>query len=417
MFYKVLAVARKELQMLIKDKSTLFVLFILPLLLASLLGTINTAAAEMATGGEGEEEKSTFSVYLVNLDDGEYGKQISEMLQGVDILDIESIGSIEEADNLVGKGERMAAIVIPAGFTEKVDAYQSTNIQVIIDPVQQIFAGYIVGIVRNVAAMVNLQGEIWFGVKSVIAESGILEGAPPEVLLAVQAQAFGSLMTQLSMLEDNAQISVVSEKVSGEAVDAPWNPFTYYVPAFTVMFAFFLVGVVAATMLAEKEDGSLRRLLAAPIHRGVIIGGKILAYMLVVCAQVVVLFGVGSGIFGMPLGDIAALAALTIVLSFTATALGILVAGISRTRKQADTTGMILGFVLAGLGGCIFPFYNLEGIVGIISRLTPHAHAVLAYSQVMNDGASLVSVLPQVAILLVFGIAFFLIGLWRFKFE
>ena len=92
------------------------------------------------------------------------------------------------------------------------------------------------------------------------------------------------------------------------------------------MFAFFIVGTIAATILTEKEEGTFRRLLASPIHRGSTIAGKMLAYMLVVGLQVLVVFGVGSGFFGVPLGNSPlGLLLVTLALALTATSLGMLV--------------------------------------------------------------------------------------------
>ncbi len=55
--------------------------------------------------------------------------------------------------------------------------------------------------------------------------------------------------------------------------------------------------------------------------------------------------------------------------------------------------------------------------MGFISKLTPHAHAVEGYYQLMGENASFIQVLPQVGILLGMGIIFFLLALWQFKFD
>jgi ABC-type multidrug transport system permease subunit len=107
--------------------------------------------------------------------------------------------------------------------------------------------------------------------------------------------------------------------------------------------------------------------------------------------------------------------------AFTASAMGILVAALAKTAKQADSIGMILAFVLAGLGGAIAmsaqPLYRTGGFISILSGLTPHAHAVEGYYMLMAENASLVQILPEVGILVGMGIIFFLIGVWRFRFD
>lgn len=147
-----------------------------------------------------------------------------------------------------------------------------------------------------------------------------------------------------------------------------------------------------------------------------------LAYVLLVCLQVLVLLGVGNILFDMPLGESPlALILLTLVLALVASAMGMMIGALSSTPKQADDLGTVLGFVLAGIGGCIAltptPLSRAGGFMGVLSKLTPHAHAVEGYYSLMAENATLVQVLPQMGILLAMGIVFFLISKWRFKFE
>lgn len=239
----------------------------------------------------------------------------------------------------------------------------------------------------------------------------------------MEAQSLGVIMTQLNEMRRTPAIVVTSEDLEGTKIAGGITIyFALLFPGITVMFVFFIVGGAAASLLTERETGTLRRLLAGPIPRGAIIAGKMLAYMLLVCLQVVVLFGVGSIFFGMPLGKSpVALVLLTLVLALVATAMGMLVAALTKTPKQADNVGMVLGFVLAGIGGCIAmtptPITRSEGFMSVLSRLTPHAHAVEGYYSLMAENATLTQVLPEIGILLAMAVVFFLIAMWRFEFE
>lgn len=408
------ALAGKELLVMLKDRGALAVLFLLPLVLASIFGSISSA---MISSLEGEEAVS-LPAYVVNLDEGAYGGQVVQALQEIEALDIEVVPTVEEANQGVVDGERLAAVVIPAGLSANVDAYEPSRIQVIVDPTQEPYGGLITGVINRVAAEIVLQGEIRYGIRSVLERSGMFDDADPDMLFAIEMQSLGAIMTQLQRLRERPWVAVHSEDLAGVEAQGTYNPFSYTIPAFTVMFAFFLVGTVAQSIWLERERGSFRRLLAAPISRGAIIAGKVLAYMLIACLQVVIFFTVGSAVFDMPLGESPlALILLTLALALTATTLGILVATLSKSSRQADTVGTVLGFVLAGLGGCLYPIHTIEGFVGVLSRLTPHAHALIAFDAVMTAGAGLVDVLPQLGILIGFGVVFFLIGLWRFEFK
>jgi len=278
---------------------------------------------------------------------------------------------------------------------------------------------------NQVVAEVTIWGEVQYGIRTVLDESGLLAGASIEEQRAVGAQTLGAIMTQLSEMRRTPAIVVASEDLEEATVTiegAFAMFFAFLFPAITVMFIFFIVGGAAASLLTERETGTLRRLLAAPIPRGAIIAGKMLAYVLLVCLQVVVLFGVGNIVFDLPLGESpVGLVLLTLIVALVATAMGMLVAGLAKTSKQANDVGMVLGFVLAGIGGCMHqgsaPITRSEGFMAVLAKLTPHAHAIEGYYRLMAENGTFMDVLPQMGILLAMAIVFFLIAVWRFKFE
>ncbi len=107
--------------------------------------------------------------------------------------------------------------------------------------------------------------------------------------------------------------------------------------------------------------------------------------------------------------------------ALTAAALGLLVATIAKTAKQADNIGVLAALIMAGIGGALPvawpPIFRTEGFAATLSRLTPQAHAVEAYFSVMAENATLSQVLPQVGILLAMAAVFFFVAARRFKFE
>jgi ABC-2 type transport system permease protein len=134
-----------------------------------------------------------------------------------------------------------------------------------------------------------------------------------------------------------------------------------------------------------------------------------LAFMIVVFFQIAFLLGIAAVAFGMPLGNsIAGLLLITLALSLAATSLGLLLASVTKSGKQAGAIGIVLGFVLAGLGGALLQFrvYEAEGFLGFVGMLTPHAHAVEGFSRLMLDGLGAVDIVPQVLILLGFAVVF-----------
>jgi ABC-2 type transport system permease protein len=255
-----------------------------------------------------------------------------------------------------------------------------------------------------------------------LQESGFFDESDPAQLRAAGAQNLGVIMTQLQAMREKPLLAIESGNREGLKSLAPDNWFGLTIPMFAVFFAFFLVSTIASELLKEREEGTLRRLLAAPIHRGYIIAGKTLAYVLIVVLQIGVLFGVGNALFGMSFGNSpAGVLLVTVALALAATSLGMVVAALARSHRQADSVGMVMGFILGGLGGSIqvglTPLYRSKGLLGMVSQLTPNAHALDAYRQLMIEGAGIAQILPQVGVLLAMAAFFFLVAMWRFRFE
>ena len=180
--------------------------------------------------------------------------------------------------------------------------------------------------------------------------------------------------------------------------------------------------LLAGSLMAEKESGSLRRLIAAPIPRGAIIAGKVITYMLIAVLQVMIVFIFANLVYKMPLGNSPlGLLLVALAIGFAATSLGMMIAAIARSRNQSQSIGVLLVFVLGAIGGCFMlglePIFRMEGTLGFVSRLTPQAHALEAFRRLLVEGAYLVNVLPQLGILTGMGILFFTIAVWRFRFE
>jgi ABC-2 type transport system permease protein len=406
-----LAFASKDLLIVLRDKGVLAVYFLMPLLFASLLG--------LAFGNVGGEEKTIeIEILLVNQDLGSYGQMFADGLKETEVVLLEELNDPEMADQLVADGEAAAAIIIPASLSAKIEAGQPVEVLMIQDPTQPEAADIAAGIADHAMAEIGLLGELRYGIHSVLAQAPDYDEAPPELVRAIEAQTLGVLWTQVQQMRQDPVIAVTEEPVAGMEEVEPWDPITYYIPSFTVAFAFFLVGQMAMTLLREKEEGTLRRILSSPMSRASIIAGKMMAFGVVVFLQVIVLFSVGYALFKMPLGQSPlALLTLTLALALASTSLGMLVGALCRTSKQADRLGMILGFVLLVLGGGVFPLFRSEGLMGTLSRLTPNAWAIEGYMGLVADNWTLLQTAPNILVVLGFAAVFFGIAVWRFRFE
>jgi ABC-2 type transport system permease protein len=188
------------------------------------------------------------------------------------------------------------------------------------------------------------------------------------------------------------------------------------VPSYTVMFSFFLVLTIGWLFVAERRQGTLKRLCAAPITRVEILLGKLAPCYLLSVGQGVLLLVAGRLIFRLSLGG-EPLWLIPVVLStsLAAMGMGVLVASVAKTEAQVAIYGSLLVLVLAGLSGCLMGNRALmPEAMQHISRITPLAWSLDAYLQLLaNPSPEISIVFKACGVLVLFGLGFLVVA-WRF---
>lgn len=189
-------------------------------------------------------------------------------------------------------------------------------------------------------------------------------------------------------------------------------------PGMAVMYVLFLTLDGGSTLLTERENGTLRRLLVMPLRKGTFIGGKLLGIYLSALAQLtlMVLFGrfaLGVNWEQSPFG----LTLMLLVYAFAATSLGILVAALARTSAQADGMSILVVMALSALGGACWPIEIVPIWMQSPAKIFPTYWGMQSFHDLISRGLGMTAILPEAGILPAFGAAFLGIGLWRFRRE
>ncbi|MBN1248420.1 MAG: ABC transporter permease [Anaerolineae bacterium] len=172
----------------------------------------------------------------------------------------------------------------------------------------------------------------------------------------------------------------------------------------------------AEALVAERLNGTLRRMLVMPARRGTILGGKLVARLLLGLVQMALLLGVGALLFDVgwdrqPL----AVAAVSFAFALATVSLGTLLATAVSTQGQASSVVVGMSMAMAALGGAWFPLEITPPLYRQVVQVLPSTWAMRAYTDILVRGAGLVAVLPHVGILLGFSILLMGLGVWRFS--
>ena len=168
----------------------------------------------------------------------------------------------------------------------------------------------------------------------------------------------------------------------------------------------------------ERATGTLRRLLTTPTRRATYLFGTIFGQVLMALAQMLLL--VGFGILVMNLGwgrDPLALALILLTSALAAAAFGTAMGTFVKTAGQANGLSIMAGMVMALMGGCWYPLELFPPSVQTIVKILPTTWAMEGMLDLVLRGRGLVDILPEAGVLLGFAALFFVIGIWRFRYE
>lgn len=359
-------VAAKDARQRIRDRSLLLIAVVVPLVLAAIFGL----TLHDVSGG-----RVHFTYAYADLDHGTvaklFRKRALDEAKRRGIASVRVVSSEREARRRADGGSVSAAFLLRKGFTRDVISGKPAGVVVVgnVDrPVGTLVARSIAGIFT---ARVNA--------------SRVTAAVLPHRPVAVPAP--------LIRLRD------VTEK--RRELDST----TFYAAGMAVFFLFFAAQSGILSILDERRDGTLARLLAAPIPRYAVLAGKGLTTIAIGTASMATLAVATWLILGAHWGSPAAVGVLIVCGVVAATAVMTLVATLARSQEQANTWAAIVALVLGMLGGSFFPVARAGGVLAKLSLLTPHAWFLRGLEE-SSSGAGVRGVLgPAGAILAIAAVA------------
>jgi ABC-2 type transport system permease protein len=178
-----------------------------------------------------------------------------------------------------------------------------------------------------------------------------------------------------------------------------------------------LIGI-SSMFASERQKGTLRRLLTTPTRRSTYLLGTIFGQVATAMVQMLLL--ISFGIFVMKLNwgsQPLALGVMMTASALAAAALGTTLGTFVKTEGQASGLSIMTGMVIALLGGCWYPLELFPKSVQTIVQVLPTTWAMRGLLDIVLRGQGLNTVLPIAGVLLAFAALFFVVGIWRFRYE
>jgi ABC-2 type transport system permease protein len=168
----------------------------------------------------------------------------------------------------------------------------------------------------------------------------------------------------------------------------------------------------------ERQQGTLRRLLTTPTSKATFLLGAISGQVLAAIVQMTLLVLFGVFMFHLNWGrEPLALAVLMVSFALAASALGTTLGTFVKTEGQASGLSIMLGMVMALMGGCWYPLELFPETVQNIVKVLPTTWAMQGLLDLVLRGGGLMDILPEAGVLLGFAGVFFVVGVMRFRYE
>jgi ABC-2 type transport system permease protein len=414
MLRHILAITWKDLKILVRNRSALLILFAMPV---GFVLVMTSATAGLYTRGQG-----SIPVLVVNEDQGAISTQVVDGLKAAKGFKVETEWENQtlttaKAEELITSRKRQLALIFPADFSRNILSGSSpaqnqapAAIQLMLDPsLSQEFTGPIIGTLQGLL----LQALTPIGIEQLLQQTA--PGMKPEQRQAIIEQVQQKTLTGVSI----EQITPAEMSVRKFPNTTQQN-----VPSYALFGVFFICQVIGLSFIREKQDGTFRRLLVAPISKTALLIGKLLPYYLINLVQIVLIFAAGIWIvplLGNPALNLGAHPEALIVVSLAtaaaASGLGLLVAALVKTPESTGGLGALIAVMMAAIGGCFVPTFVMPKFMQTLSKIVPHSWALQGYQDALIRGYGICQVMPEVGVLLIFAVVFFGFALWRFKFD
>jgi ABC-2 type transport system permease protein len=354
-----LAVFRKEFLHIVRDRGTLRLALVIPIMQLVLFGFLDQTVHDLPTA-------------IVDQDRSEASRLFQNKLVATGTFKIVDVtADPERARQLIRAGRARVAVVIPRRF--RADRLRAGEAQVLV----------------------------------------LIDGSDS----TASAQALASVNGLVA--SENAAELVALNPVRGALAAQPvilFNPegrtANFIVPGLVAVLL-QLLGIVlsAGAIVRERERGTLEQLLVTPINPVGLMLGKLGPYLVLSLIEMtIILLAMRFG-FSVPIrGNLLILYLTSLIYLGSLLSLGLLISTRAQTQMEAQQMGQLLFLPGIFLSGYIFPFEGLPVVLRGIGLLFPVTHMIAIMRGVVLRDASLVDLWPHVAALVAMGVVLLWIG-------
>jgi len=365
---RIAAILYKEFLQIRRDRMTLALIFMLPLIQLLLFGfAIQTEVRHIPT-------------VVFDQSMSEESRDLLASFTASGYFDVHYVvNSYTEVNDMIDSGKAKVGIVFPPDFARNVQRGDSVAVQVLVDASDNMVANQAMATANSIGLLKS---------QEVIAKKLHFDTGKPPYDIRVRAWYNPDGITAY-----------------------------YMVPGILgIIVTMTMVIMTSMGIVRERERGTLEQLIVTPVKSYELMIGKIVPYIFLGYIQITVALLVGVLVFDVPIrGSLLELYLLTLFFITASLGLGIMISNIARTQMQAFQLSFFLTLPSILLSGFLFPRDAMPKIIHYISNLIPLTYYLVIIRGIVLKGIGFSYLVGQVACLLVFSILFVTISVLKFK--
>ena len=395
---KILAIAWKDTLLRFSGMAEWLFFLILPIVFTVILA-----------GGTGASADSRIRLVVVDQANSPLSTELITTLGKSEAVRPEVL-PLSRAEDEFSKRRASAMLVISSGFDLQHLRQGSVGLELRQQPNNMnalVASQAVMAVISRISSAVDIAN-------SSVAEA---EGIKPfESDIARQAYFDTALQEAQTQMDQAPDRVAVSQGATKDQIE--YDPRANSSAGQLITWVFIPLIGISAMFAYERQKGTLRRLLTTPTQKATYLIGTIIGQVAMALVQMLLLVGFGILVMRLNWGHSPeALAVMLIASTLAAAALGTTLGTFVKTEGQASGLSLMLGMVMALLGGCWYPIELFPQFVRTAVKVLPTAWAMQGMLDIVLRGQGLSAILPEAGVLLGFAAVFFVVGIWRFRYE
>ena len=388
---------KKDLTLFFHDQRSVILTFLLPVILITLFAFAYGSIG--AYNGRSEPVK----LLVADMDQTSASKEIIYKIDSLEDIKIIVSDSIKSKE-LVIKGKYACALIIYKGFQDSLEAGNTTPIELVYDRSREME----IGILQQnlISTLMSSTGEI------IVKKS--IEKYLQEQFPSID-KSINDNIIRTAIKEGSTRPAIKWTSIVGEKNDTKLG-LIQAVAGTAILMLLFSVAGVGTSILEEKENGTINRLLYSPLKGSTILYGKMLFAFFISILQLTAMFLFARLTFNMDLSvNIPALILMIIATAFAVSSLGIFLAAVAKTRQQAQNLSTIIILIMSAIGGSMIPLFIMPAILQKIALFSVNYWGIQGFYDIFWRTLPLEAILPKILILICIGIVMTFASIRLFK--